>query len=187
MPAKVDCGGVCQSRMMRSASANGSGRSTTALTTVKIAVLTPMPRPRMTMPASAKPGLLTQRAHAVAHVADQRLERRQAAAIAIRLLGRLDAAERDHRAPPRLGRRHAGAEVVVDVQLQVALDLGRELALGPSIGEHAEQPHATRRAWTSHRTFYSSLAARKRVMIADVSSHCRVSRSICFRPALVSL
>ena len=44
---------------MRSASANGSGRSTTALTTVKIAVLTPMPRPRITMPASAKPGLLS--------------------------------------------------------------------------------------------------------------------------------
>ena len=60
MPAKVDCGGVCQRRMMRSASANGSGLKTTALTTVKIAVLTPMPRPRMTMPAIAKPGLLTR-------------------------------------------------------------------------------------------------------------------------------
>ncbi len=55
----TSCGGVCQMRMMRSASANGSGLRTTALTTVKIAVLTPMPRPRMTMPAMAKPGLLT--------------------------------------------------------------------------------------------------------------------------------
>ena len=55
---KRDCGGVCHNRMMRSGSANGSGFSTTAFTTVKMAELTPMPRPRITTPASAKPGVL---------------------------------------------------------------------------------------------------------------------------------
>ena len=55
-------GGVCQTRMIRSASANGSGFNTTAFTTVKIAVLTPMPRPRMTIPARANPGdLISER------------------------------------------------------------------------------------------------------------------------------
>ena len=52
------CGGVCHRRITRSASGNGSGFSTTALTTVKMAELTPMPRPRITMPAMANPGLL---------------------------------------------------------------------------------------------------------------------------------
>ena len=58
LPANRFCGGVCHNRMMRSESANGSGRSTTALTTVKIAEFTPMPSPRMTTPAKANPGLL---------------------------------------------------------------------------------------------------------------------------------
>ena len=56
-PGNVAGGGVCQIRMMRSASANGSGRRTTALTSVKIAELAPMPRPRMTIAAVVNPGV----------------------------------------------------------------------------------------------------------------------------------
>ncbi len=182
------CGGVCHTRMMRSASANGSGFNTTALTTVKIAVLTPMPRPRMTMPASAKPGRLDQRADAVAHVAQQRFKRRQAAAIAIRLLGALDAAERDHGAAAGLGRRHAGADVVVDMQLQVAFDLRRQFPLGSLRCRTRRTAASTRLVQISCQVLQSfPSAARNRVMIALVSSHWRVSRSICLRPALVNL
>ena len=60
----------------------------------------------------------------------------------MRLLGRLDAAKRDQRLPSRLGRRHAGAQVVVDVQLQVAGELVGELALG--MGTAKERRYANR-------------------------------------------
>ena len=41
---------------MRSASGYGSGRSSTPLITLKIAVFAPMPRPSVRMNARAKPG-----------------------------------------------------------------------------------------------------------------------------------
>ena len=53
--------------------------------------------------------------------------------------------------------------------------------------EDAEQPHEPGAQRFHASSSSSSLAARKRVMIAEVVSHCLVSRSICFRPALVSL
>ena len=206
MPAKVVCGGVCQSFMMRSASGNGSGRSTTASTTVKMAELTPMPRPRMRMPASANPGLRVSVRSAVAQIARERLEHREAAAIAIRLLRALETPQRDHRAAAGFVRGHPGAQVVVDVQLQMAVELRGELVLGAPPGERAGQSvdpgsdgfHRSvllttkrsqrigePRAHVSN-PHHSSLGARKRVMIAEVASHWRVSRSICFRPAFVS-
>jgi hypothetical protein len=42
---------------MRSASGYGSGRRSTPLITLKIAVLAPMPRPSVRMNASEKPGI----------------------------------------------------------------------------------------------------------------------------------
>ena len=100
-PANSVGGGVCQMRMMRSASANGSGFKTTAFTTVKMAEFTPIPRPRINTPASAKPRLLlnVRTPYRRSRINDSR--RRQAAAIAVTLLRLLDAPERDQRAPAR--------------------------------------------------------------------------------------
>src|SRR5262245_59406971 len=56
MPGKLLGGGTCQTCMMREGSSKGRGRSRTALTTEKIAVLAPMPRASTTMDAAEKPG-----------------------------------------------------------------------------------------------------------------------------------
>ena len=53
-------------------------------------------------------------------------------AIAIAFLGLFDAAEADEGQPARLLGRHPGADVVVDVQLQVALELVRKVAVAPA-------------------------------------------------------
>ena len=51
------------------------------------------------------------------------------------------AAEFDLRLPARLFRRHSGAEVVLDVQRQMALQLLGEFALAPTAIEQTEKPH----------------------------------------------
>ena len=59
-----------------------------------------------------------------------------AAAIAIGLFHGLDATEPDECAAARLVERHAGAQIVVDVKLEVTLDLLVEVAI---VGRPAEQ------------------------------------------------
>ena len=69
-------------------------------------------------------------ADGIAGVLDQRFERRQSSAIAMGFGDRGHAAEPGERAPAGLFRRHAGAKVVGDVQIDVALQLVGELLLG---------------------------------------------------------
>ena len=101
------------------------------------------------MAGSVKPGVLIRPADAVAEVASQRLDQRDAAPVAVGLLGLLDAAKRDQRLPPRLAGRHAGAQVVVDVQLQVAGELFVELALTARTAEERSQREPPRREGAS--------------------------------------
>src|SRR6266481_805391 len=56
MPGKLACGGVCQICTSRSGSSNGSGRSNTAFTTLKMAVFAPIPRARVSTTINVKPG-----------------------------------------------------------------------------------------------------------------------------------
>ena len=134
-----------------------------------------------------QPGILHEHPAAEFQVGHEGLEAGQTAAIAMGFPGAGNAADPDERLAARFVRCHAGADVVVGVQIDVALQLVGEVPLagaGPNEAGDSRPPRAQR----SHVSPpYSSLAARKRVMIADVSAHCRVSRSICFRPALVSL
>ena len=51
----------------------------------------------------------------------------------------LDAAEREHRLPPRLAGRHAGANVVVGMELNVAFHLRRKMVLGPLTPERCRK------------------------------------------------
>ena len=64
-----DC--VLVTTTMRSGASNGSGRSTTALTTLKMAVVAPMPSASVRIAVAAKPGCRIRRSKAVAHVLQQ--------------------------------------------------------------------------------------------------------------------
>ncbi|HXG88566.1 MAG TPA: hypothetical protein VNJ02_09540 [Vicinamibacterales bacterium] len=63
--------------------------------------------------------------------------------IAVLLFGLIDAA-RAISAPASLRRSHPGLDVVVDVQLQMAFEFRRQLALGSSGGELARQAEQRR-------------------------------------------
>jgi hypothetical protein len=66
--------------------------------------------------------ILAQAANAEAQVLHQGFEHRQAPAVAVVFLRRLDPAEFDDRVAARFLRTHPGSQVVFDVHLQMALD-----------------------------------------------------------------
>ena len=68
------------------------------------------------------------------------LNLRKAAPIAVPLFRLLDTTKRNHRLAARFHRRHADAEIVVNVQLQVALELGAQFAITAIFAEHGGQP-----------------------------------------------
>ena len=78
---------------------------------------------------SVKPGASGRGAPRRGDRGAKRLADGDGAAIAILLLDRFDGPELEAGGAQRLVAAHAGAEVVVDVKLEVALELGRELAL----------------------------------------------------------
>ena len=88
------------------------------------------------MPTSVAPRFLRKRPNGVAGVLQRGFEQRNAAAIAIGLFHGLDATQLDERASARLVERHAGAQIVVDVKLDVTLELVFEVTI---VGRPAEQ------------------------------------------------
>ena len=96
----------------RSASRNGSGRSSSALITLKTVALAPMPRPMIRIAKSVKPRIAPQRAQRVAEILQQAVHQRQSAHVAMRLAQlrqrrRVPGAPRD--APDPASGRGAGA------------------------------------------------------------------------------
>ena len=130
-----------------------------------------------------EPRRAAHQTRAAAQILEGHVEPRQARAIAIAFLRLFDPAEAPEGPPACLVARHPGADVVVDVQLQVAFELVRELALAPVTSEKTEQPHA-RGANLSHDD--CSPVARNRARISLARSQSRVSRSTCLRPARVN-
>ncbi len=110
------------------------------------------------------------------------LEDRHSGARAVLLPQRTDAAEANDGRPSRFVRRHAGAQVVVDVQLQVALDLAIEIVRASSGEEGAGEPRHP-----DTKPSHGVLGEKKRAMMPAVRCHSRASRSSCFRPARVSV
>ena len=155
MPGKASGGGVCQTNVRRSASGNGRGRSRTACTTLKMAVLAPMPSASTTMAATEIPGPLAQHAHRVAQVAEQGLERGQAAAVTMLLARPLQAADLQHGLAPRFHGAQPAPQAIVDVQLEVAVELGVEIAVAPLAREHTAEPNHPR-AQASHGASHST-------------------------------
>ena len=112
----------------RSGSAYGSGRSSTASTTVKIAVLAPMPSASVRSAASGEARRASQHADAVARVLPERVEERQAALIAPGLGDLRLAAELEPRRAAGRGRVEPAGAVALFEHLAVEGELGRQVA-----------------------------------------------------------
>ncbi len=118
-----------------------------------------------------------------AQVLPAALDHRQRGPIVVRLTGRTDTAQLQHGLAAGLGLVHTRAQVVVDVQLQVALELVDELAIAAVAANGTREPPQPG-AKRSHD--FPPSGARKRSRMAVVVRHSPVSRSTCFRPARVS-
>ena len=128
--------------------------------------------------------VLAQLADRVAAVLKEMLDGREGASLAPSFLRGLDPAQLQEGVATCHFRGHARADVVVHVHRQVALELGRELAVAPVVGKEAGQTPEPG-AYALHAR--SSEGPRKRARISVAFSQSRVSRSSCFRPARVSL
>ena len=89
---------------------------------------------------------LRQLAQRQPDVLDGVLDERHRALIAIRLFHRFESSQGEARLAPGLVRREAAAQVVVDVQREMALDLVGELTLAGAVPEEAAQPRQRPRA-----------------------------------------
>ena len=76
----------------------------------------------------------------------------------------------DERHSPRFFRRHSGAQIVFDMQGQMAFQLFGEFTLTPFAIEHVEDPDQPA-AYLSNVHHDSSSGAKKRARISVVVSH----------------
>ena len=93
--------------MQRSASGNGSGRSNTLRTTVKIAVLAPMPSAIVIRATAANAGRLRETSHCKADVLPEVVRENVNVGVAGPIAHGCGSAEPSQRIAPRVGRAHA--------------------------------------------------------------------------------
>ena len=128
--------------------------------------------------------IFDQHTHAETKIQQQHFQHGQPPTLAITFFGLLDAAEFDQRVAPRVFGIHSRAQVVCDVELEMALHLGGKLAVAAVLVEETTQSQQ-QRAQQPHADSFPG--DRNRARISVVCSHSRASRSNCFRPARVSL
>ncbi len=85
------------------------------------------------------PGPLAQHAHRVAKIAKQALQGGQATAVTTLLARPLQAADFQHGLSPRFRGAQSTPQAIVDVQLEVAFELGVEFAVAPPAREGASE------------------------------------------------
>ena len=119
----VICAGiVITTRTRRSACSNGSGRSSTVFTTLKIAVLAPMPRASVSTAIAVNAGARRRLLTRVLHIAQHVLEPAERSRIAMEILHERDAAHRAPRREPASSRRQTRDG---DARLRAAPDATR--------------------------------------------------------------
>ena len=92
-------------------------------------------------------------------------------------------AELERGLPPRLGRRHAGAQILLCLEREMFGDLFLQALVGTPPGGEIRQ--AYEEASQEFHVRSSALTLKKRAMIAAVCSQSRVSACSCLRPAAV--
>src|SRR2546429_2483292 len=83
--------------------------------------------------------ILAQHANAVAGVLQEHLQNGQAAAVANRFFGLFDAAEFDEGLAAGFCGAHAGAEIVFDMHLEMAVHLRREIPVSALFAEESAE------------------------------------------------
>ena len=151
---------------------------------VKSALLKPMLRAKVKTATSANPGLLRGMRAAKRMSWRIHIQRGYAAPVAVLLLGLIDAAQGDERLSASFVSRHAGADVVVDVQFEMTGELVVQLAVGLARAAKQRAQPNPRRTQPSHDRSVSG--ARNRARMDVVCFHSRSSFCSCFRPARVS-
>ena len=159
------------------------GCSSTVFTMENSAVLTPMPSAKVMTTTAGKSRRFAQLAQCEAEVLQQVLKPGQRVALAHRLLRLLHATHLDQRLATSLFSGHPGAELVLDVHLQVALQLGSDFVVRAPRAEQTTKADPQRSEGAHHA---SSAGERKRATMALACSQLRASRSSCLRPARVS-
>ena len=134
---------------------------------------------------SSEAGGLGERAESEAHVAPKFLQPRQAAGVAVRFTGLIDAAESNARLTSRHLRCHAGADIVrgggFKVLGQLCVEVGIERGLGED-GPESRQPAINRRV---HGAGAPPGAVRMRSTTPDMRCQFWVSASRRCRPRTV--
>ncbi len=134
---------------------------------------------------TVKPGRLDEMTERELQILDEVLQDWRRGLVAVGLSCAVDSAQLQDRLAARLVWRHAGADVVVDVQLEVALELGVEGAGRPIVAREERLEADQRGAKASHAG--SSEGFRKRSRTAVACSQCFVSCDSSFRPVFVIL
>ena len=125
----------------------GSGLNITASSSVKIAVLAPMPSASVPIADERKRGVLDERARGVAEILAKVVEPRERPHVAMHFDGLDHAAEVPQRRQARLVRRQALPDVLVGRFRQVARELVVHLAIElPRPAERAQRGTAARAA-----------------------------------------
>src|SRR5579859_1126037 len=115
--------------------------------------------------------VLPKHARAKAQVLQKNFQKRQAAALAVIFFRLFDAAEFHDGLPPRLSRRHAHTQIVFDVQLEVALHLGGQLALAAFLAEKSGYAQKPRTCASHGQSFRSKLQTSKFGFISSNHSY----------------
>ena len=138
-----------------------------------------MLRPRISTAAAQNPGARRRPRTPAADVVPPRLEPAGAAAVTVRFLDPLDAAEPLARRPPGVLGREAGGDQIAFRELEVRHDLGVELGVQLAGAAEGEEPlHDAPRA--------HALASRKRATSAVARSQLATATRSCSAPVSVS-
>jgi hypothetical protein len=106
-------------RCRRSLSGYGRGRSNTACTTLKIAVVPAVPSESESTTASVNPGFRWRPRPADSQIADRIRDHASAALVAHILLQRFEIADAQRRLSARVCRREAGRELPLHLEIHV--------------------------------------------------------------------
>ena len=137
----------------------------------------------MSVAVTGEPQVRAQLPGGVARVLSQVIEQGQSAHVATLLFALLEAAHCLERGQPRIARRHALGNVLVNLALEVIPELLVELVFDDVAEKQRAQPQAHYAQPARHDQALRTTSE----IAADRRSHCAASCASAFRPSRVSV